>query len=311
MKCFLKSKYNLIFKEKNVKDFLNKKCKICDSSKIKLKYVVEDYDIFKCNNCSVVFLDFHKDFDISKLYSSDYYLEREEYYLKNYIVDPSCNIKSPHIDDFREGLNIIESLKPRGRLLDVGCGMGLFLFMAKQRGWDVFGVDVSDYATDFTKKSFGINCFVGDLKKASFPDKYFDVITLWDVIEHFENPIDELEEIRRILSDDGIILFDTPNAESLMRLIAHWLYKITGGIFKYPIKKLYHQFHIFYFSMKTLKILLDKSGFEIIEMKKKTIPLTKARGNKFEKTIVKGLSLLEKITGREYELFVIAQKRRS
>jgi len=286
-------------------------CKICGANNSKVKYYLKKFNVVKCYACSTVFLDFkNKVMDPREVYSPNYYKERNEHYLKNIIIDPIHGPENPSIIDFREGLKLIESFKHPGRLLDVGCGMGIFLSMAKERGWDVFGVDISDYATGFARERFGINCFVGRLKNANFPDNYFDVIALWDVIEHFESPLEELEEVRRILADDGIIFFDTPNVESLMRLIAHWIYKVTGGLFKYPLKKLYHQFHLYYFSTKTLKMLLDKSGFEIIEMKKKTIPITKAKGNRLEKVIVRGLSILEKAAHREYELLVIAKKAR-
>jgi 2-polyprenyl-3-methyl-5-hydroxy-6-metoxy-1,4-benzoquinol methylase len=297
--------------EKEKRDFPVRMCKLCGSKKKKLRYSFEGYDVVECDGCGVVFLDLHQDFNVSNLYSSDYYLERQEYYLKNSIVDPIYGFENPNIVDFREGLKLVESFKHTGRLLDIGCGMGIFLSMAKERGWEVFGVDIADYAISSARERFGLNCFVGKLKDANLPDNYFDVITLWDVIEHFEGPLEELEEVKRILADDGIILFDTPNVESLMRLIAHWTYKATGGLFKYPVKKLYHQFHLYYFSPRTLRMLLDKAGFEIIEMRKKTIPITKARGNRLEKLIVKGLSTLEKATNREYELFVIAKKART
>jgi len=284
-------------------------CKICGANNSEVKYHLKTFNVVKCCACSTVFLDFkNRVMDPQVVYSPDYYQERNEHYLKNIIIDPIHGPENPSIIDFGEGFKLIDSFKQPGRLLDVGCGMGIFLTMAKERGWEVSGVDISDYATGFARERFSINCFVGRLKNANFPNNYFDVITLWDVIEHFESPLEELEEIRRILSDDGIIFFDTPNVESLMRQIAHWLYRITGGLFKYPVKKLYHQFHLYYFSIKTLKMLLDKSGFEIIELKKKTIPITKAKGNRLEKVIVKGLSVLEKAAHREYELLVIAKK---
>lgn len=284
------------------------KCKLCGSIKRKLRYSVDGYDVVECDGCGLIFINLHKDLDTSSLYSSDYYLERENYYLKNSIVDPVHGFENPNIVDFREGLKLIGSLKHTGRLLDIGCGMGIFLSMARDKGWEISGVDISDYAVSFAKERFGLDCFAGKLKNANFPNNYFDVITLWDVIEHFEWPLEELEEIKRILADDGIILFDTPNVESLMRLIAHWAYKATGGLFKYPVKKLYHQFHLYYFSLRTLRMLLDKAGFEIVVMRKKTIPITKARGNRIEKLIVSGLSTLEKAANREYEIFVIAKK---
>jgi 2-polyprenyl-3-methyl-5-hydroxy-6-metoxy-1,4-benzoquinol methylase len=294
--------------EKKQRDLSIQKCKLCGSANRKLRYSVNGYDVVECGGCGLTFINLHKDLDVSSLYSSDYYLERENYYLKNSIVDPVRGFENPIIVDFREGLRLIESFKHTGRLLDIGCGMGIFLSMAKEKGWEVSGVDISDYAVSFARERFGLNCFAGKLKDANFPDNYFDVVTLWDVIEHFEGPLEELEEIKRILTDDGIILFDTPNVESLMRLIAHWTYKVTGGLFKYPVKKLYHQFHLYYFSTRTLRMLLDKAGFEIMVMRKKTIPITKARGNKFEKLIVRGLSMLEKASNREYEIFVIARK---
>jgi 2-polyprenyl-3-methyl-5-hydroxy-6-metoxy-1,4-benzoquinol methylase len=303
-------KYNLTdgIEEKKQRDLPMQKCKLCGSADRKLRYSVDGYDVVECDGCGVVFINLYEDFNASSLYSSDYYLERQNYYLKNSIVDPVHGFENPNIVDFREGLELIKSFKHSGRLLDIGCGMGIFLSMAKEKGWEVSGVDISDYAISFARERFGLDCFAGKLKDAKFPDNYFDVITLWDVIEHFEGPLEELEEIKRILADDGIILFDTPNAESLMRLIAHWTYRATGGLFKYPVKKLYHQFHLYYFSPRTLRMLLNKAGFEIIVMRKKTIPITKARGNRLEKLIVKGLSTLEKATHREYELFVIARK---
>jgi 2-polyprenyl-3-methyl-5-hydroxy-6-metoxy-1,4-benzoquinol methylase len=291
--------------------FSMRKCKLCDSLKKKVIYSVDGFNVVECAGCGVVFLDLHKNINVSNLYSSNYFLERQEYYLKNSIVDPIHGCENPSIRDFREGLKILETYKPSGKLLDVGCAMGIFLAMARERGWEVSGVDISDYAIRFAMERFGIDCFAGYLKDANLPDRYFDVITLWDVLEHFENPLEELKEVKRILTDDGIILFDTPNIDSLMRLFAHWTYKITGGLLKYPVKKLYHQFHLYYFSPKTLRMLLDKAGFEIIEMRKKTIPITKAKGNKLEKLIVKGLSLLEKAMNREYELFVVAKKART
>lgn len=293
---------------KEKKELPMQECKLCGSAKKKLRYSIDSYDVVECNGCGVVFVDLHKDFNVSNLYSSEYYLERQEYYLKNSIVDPIYGFENPNIIDFKEGLELVESFKHNGRLLDVGCAMGIFLSMAKERGWEVFGVDISDYAISFARERFGLSCFVGQLKDANLPDKHFDVITLWDAVEHFENPLEELKEIKRVLDDDGIILFDTPNVDSLMRLFAHWIYRATGGLFKYPVKKLYHQFHLYYFSPRTLRMLLDKAGFEIIEMKKKTIPITKARGNRLEKVIVKCLSVLEKAVNREYELFVIARK---
>ena len=284
-------------------------CRICGNVNNKVLYRIKPFNVVECLGCKATFIVFKEEYkETRELYSPDYYREREEYFLKNCVVDPLNGKDNPNIKDFKEGLQVIESYKSVGRLLDVGCAMGVFLALAKQRKWECFGVDLSEYAIEFAKKEFGLDCFAGPLKEAKLPDNHFDVITLWDSIEHFERPVEELKELKRVLADDGILLLNTPNVESLTRLIVHWLYVVTGGTIKYPVEKLYHRFHLYYFSPATLTFLLDKAGFRVVEMKKKNIPIIKARGNKVEKLVMRGLSFLERVTNREYELFVVAQK---
>ena len=90
--------------------------------------------------------------------------------------------------------------------------------------------------------------------------------------------------------------------------IAKIAYKISKGKINYPIRKLYHKFHIYYYTDETLKILLNKCGFVVECTERKGIPLIKARGKKNEKMIVKALSIPEKIFQKEYELWLIARK---
>jgi len=284
-------------------------CKLCNSTNFEIKYKVKEFNVLKCLLCGTVALDLKSSGkEASQVYSSEYFEGREEYFFKNSIVSPDDGVENQNITDFKKGLDLIESYRSPGRLLDIGCATGVFLALAKKRGWDVVGVDVSEFAAKFVSEKFGFKCYAGSIKDADFPDASLDVITLWDVIEHFEDPLEELKEIRRILADDGILLFDTPNEESFMRLMAHVCYKSTAGKFQYPVKKLYHEFHLFYYSQQTLNLLFNKAGFQIVEFRKKTIPVVKARGNKIEKLLVRGLTFLEQITHREFEILAVAKK---
>jgi 2-polyprenyl-3-methyl-5-hydroxy-6-metoxy-1,4-benzoquinol methylase len=248
--------------------------------------------------------------DPTKLYAEHYYKEREDYYFYNPITNPKEGFENQNIVDFKNGLSILEEYKSphQSKLLDVGCALGIFLSLAKQRGWDTYGIDVSEYATDYAKKTFGVTTMCGTLPEVRFPDKEFDVITLWDVFEHFPNPLTQLREIHRILKDDGIVLLDTPNAEALIRRIAHFIYWVSLGKLSYPAQKLHHVFHLYYFSRDTARKMFQKSGFNIIWMRGKPIPLVKARGNTLERLIVKAFSLLEARLDMEYEILMLLHK---
>ena len=140
--------------------------------------------------------------------------------------------------------------KAMGKMLDVGCGPGLFLDEAKKMGWVVKGVDLSFWAVKHAKANFGIDVFQGTLTMAAFPDKSFDVVIMNDVIEHLTDPKSVLKEVRRIMKNDGAVFVSTPDIDSFWsRLLrARW-----WGINKY---------HLFYFSKKTLEKMFAECGLK-------------------------------------------------
>lgn len=153
-------------------------------------------------------------------------------------------------------LKSLKKLRKKGRLLDIGCAAGFLLDEARKDGWDVYGVELSKWAIDFAKKKFGINTiFNGILKNAGYPDNYFDAVVMKDSIEHLTDPKGTLVEIRRILKSDGILCINTPDIDSFVSRIlkARW----------WGIK----QSHLYYFTRKTLKKMLEASGFVPIKIK--------------------------------------------
>ena len=101
-----------------------------------------------------------------------------------------------------------------GRILDIGCATGNFLYGMKNLGWDCYGVEPSEYAATYAKNRFNLNIFNGYFEKADFPNNYFDVITLWDVLEHTSDPNELLKKIKGLLKSDGVLLLTMPNSES-------------------------------------------------------------------------------------------------
>jgi len=284
-------------------------CDLCGSAERRVRYRFPALDVVACDRCGLVYLVRHgPEHDPQEIYSPDYFCDRGEYFL-NVSDRDVAEVTGGHMDSFRQGLELLKRHKNGGALLDLGCAVGVFLAMAERRGWEVTGVDISEYAVAQARKRCRGRVLAGDLASLRFPDASFDVITLWDVVEHFESPSATLREARRILKDDGIILMDTPNEEALIRKVAYRIYRLLRGRIAYPAKKLYHQFHLFYFSEATLRSMLEKCGFDVLEVIRKPIPQEKGRGNRLERTLVRAMAALEKPLGMDYEILVLARKR--
>lgn len=115
---------------------------------------------------------------------------------------------------------VIERLHPaKGRLLDVGCGTGSFLREMQCAGWDTVGVEPAPKAAAYTQQRFAIPVHTGTLREAHLPEASFDVITLWDVLEHLHTPWDDLQEIARLLAPGGLLVLRHPNLNSLGKRI--------------------------------------------------------------------------------------------
>jgi len=134
--------------------------------------------------------------------------------------------------------------------LDIGSSTGFFLDEARKYDWDVYGVEPSGWATAYAKDKLGITqVCLGLVKDAHYPDNFFDAVTMIDTIEHLADPKEVLVEIRRILKPDGMLCVNTPDIASLPSKIlkARW----------WGIK----QYHMYYFTSKTLKRMLEATGF--------------------------------------------------
>lgn len=156
----------------------------------------------------------------------------------------------------RDRLRAIRRLRPKAdRLLDIGCGTGIFLDSARKEGWDVVGVELSDYAANYARRKMKLPVITGTVMDTELDNDSFDLVTLWDVIEHLHNPREALTRIHHLLKADGLVALSTPNFGSLA---ANLLGKRWG--FVGPGE------HIYLFTPETLHRMLSRTGFEVIEM---------------------------------------------
>lgn len=187
-------------------------CNLCGSREYKplftsrdyLFYSSETFFLVQCSTCGLVFMN-------PRPLNMDYYYR--DYHRK--ILDKDLLMWLVP-DRARK----ITQVKRCGTLLDVGCGTGAFLHSMSKLGWEVYGNDTSQHACDYAKNELGLkNVFCGSLISADLPQDYFDMITLWHVLEHLKEPRQTLEKIRLLLKDDGILVIESPDFSSVQSKI--------------------------------------------------------------------------------------------
>lgn len=154
------------------------------------------------------------------------------------------------------------------RLLDVGCSSGALLLVAKECGYEVFGAEPATKAAA-TAQNLGFEVFPGFVQDAHYPDNHFDVVTLFEVIEHLLEPAEVMREIQRILKPGGLLLIGTANANS-------WTVQQLGGSWEYfDIRS--HGGHISFFNPQSIALLGSRCGFETHKISTKRVNLVERK----------------------------------
>lgn len=223
-------------------------CPICSSRRIAVELHKFDMTMLRCRECGAVFTSPQPPtVQVLSRYVEQWF-ERE--YLPSYNIDPQ-NPSLEHLAPrFAPEFALIERFRQNGRVLDVGAGAGLFLFHAREHGWQPHGVEISGYGPAYAKRHFDLDIIQGDLLHAQFPDQHFDVVMLQDTIEHVPDPLALVREIHRILRNGGAIVLSTPNYQSLSRRVfrQHWALISPAE-------------HLFLFTMRSILQLFQRSGF--------------------------------------------------
>ncbi|MDH4258410.1 MAG: class I SAM-dependent methyltransferase [Candidatus Aminicenantes bacterium] len=229
-------------------------CNLCGQDDTEVVQKAEEpYEVVKCKSCGLVYTNPQPDRGfLEEHYQEDYYKEWVEKQMKK------------RIPMWKRRLKDLLRYKTGGRLLDVGFGVGTFLNLAKEKGFDVCGTEISKYACQYAKENFGIEVFRGDLTEARFPAGRFDVVTFWHTLEHLPDPQAALKEIHRILNKDGLLVVAVPN---LNNFITRILYFLARGkrlkLFSIDAKEL----HFWHFSARSLARLLKETGFIALDKK--------------------------------------------
>lgn len=211
------------------------------------------YGYLRCEKCGALFISpFPSDGELEQIYAGYWQ------YTPHKIAFWAFLQLQLHIQVCKSRFRFASRLSPDpGRILDVGCGTGEFLKDMKQAGWDVWGNEVSEGTVEQARENVGEDrVYLGTLQDCRFPSRYFDMVTLWYVLEHLREPYLALMEVRRILKPEGILIVEIPNVKSLsLRLFGE-----NWTIFSSNTPE-----HLFYWSKEALDTLLENSGFQLVE----------------------------------------------
>jgi len=158
--------------------------------------------------------------------------------------------------EFRPYLAMIRKLCPGGKYLEIGCAGGATLAEARENGFETVGVELSAEMAEWGTKNLQLDIRAGTLAQQSFPDDFFDVVYLGDVVEHLPEPRKVLAEIRRILKPRGIVAFAYPMELNYvvprLRIRLQWQRQSPN-----------QPYHLYYYTTQTLGRLLELGGFEV------------------------------------------------
>jgi cellulose synthase/poly-beta-1,6-N-acetylglucosamine synthase-like glycosyltransferase/SAM-dependent methyltransferase len=208
------------------------------------RFRVDGALIVACGACGLVRQD-TRPIAIEALYGPSYYTADDpKGGYSNYVVDAEVNRRT-----FRRRIRAIEErLGRRGRLLDVGAALGDLVLEATAAGWDAEGVEISPYAAQVARAR-GAVVHTGSLEDVRLPRASFDVVTLYDTVEHADDPVALLAEARRLLRPAGLLHIVTPNVGGLQaRILGRRWYHYKPGE------------HLFYFTPTTLRAAAERSG---------------------------------------------------
>ena len=240
-------------------------CTICKSNHSTLIGKIKSGNtIYQCISCNHMYIkEKYNKSNIKDFYKEDFF--NDKYKEENENSEYCYEKDEKNIKKFASlRLDWIEKYIRKGRMLDIGCALGFYMDIAKQRGWDTVGVEISEYAA---KKAIsrGHNVKIGEIYDFKFKKEEFDFIGMWLVLEHSDNPLKLIKYTVNYLKKDGILGIKVPNAD--------------GITFKLNRKKWLEQHtidHLQDFSINSLKYLLQSNNLNVIHYETEGIYLKRA-----------------------------------
>ena len=232
----------------NQEELNNIKCSVCnntDPQRFTLKYNKKDFIVVQCLNCSFLF--------VPQYYSKK--ITYEEY--KNEDVLKQVKMGNNWIKMQRHLLRFkfIKKYQPHGRLFDLGAGWGHFMEAGRKLGYDVHGIEIADMPYKYAKEDLNLPVEHINFFDMEIEQNEYDLITMWDVLEHIPDADEVIKRCNLMLNDGGYVILQVPQIDSFFAKILkeNWHMIGTG--------------HVNYFSKKSIKKIFKEYGFEVKKIK--------------------------------------------
>ncbi|MDD2365629.1 MAG: class I SAM-dependent methyltransferase [Desulfuromonadaceae bacterium] len=213
-------------------------CSLCGSADIGEMSSQGGFPLKKCSKCGLQFLHPQPDTEELRSIYSDYY--------RSWDIDASGDeVSRMKMRTFRGYLEAVKQYVPSGHLLDVGCATGELLSVASEMGYYVHGIEISPKGVARCRIKFGEERITSKpLVRGDFPDESFDLVTMCDVLEHLETPVEFLDTVEKLLKPGGILLIATPDTYS-------WSCRLMKSSWPH-----YKKEHLYYFNRSNMLRLL-------------------------------------------------------
>jgi len=243
------------------------RCPLCEEETYKAKFIQSLWEggvefkfrVVRCAKCGLYYVNSQNSSNIGKCYIH---------------VDPlkAMRVEAVYRSNiYREGIQQIELLNSKDepwKILDVGCATGVFLALARCHGYQVFGVESSKRQADWGRKYLKLDIHCSKSLRGLYEQDSFDVVTMWDVLEHIDTPKMLLSEIKRVLRNEGFLIIRIPNGP-------HQLLKAKVLSRIYPRQNLIGAGeHVVFYDSKTIKEILRKCGFEPMSIRNAVVEHT-------------------------------------
>lgn len=236
------------------------KCELCgaDNTKVilraKYRSCIEKifFNIVKCQECGLVYLNPRPDNEEIKKYYPPSYHSRAQ---KGVVDIEKTKIWGiPWREAMDRKVKPILKYKNEGSILDIGCGDGSLLKYMKELGWQSYGIDMNEGSSRYAREVLGLDVLCGRLEETDYPQEFFDVIILFHVMEHLNNPSEALKRIYSLLKKDGFLFIEVPNFNSF-----------EARVFRSKWVGIAAPVHLYHFTPRTLEKMLWNCGFESVE----------------------------------------------
>lgn len=214
----------------------------------------KDFDLYKCRECDFLFTqDYPEEFEIGSYYDSSEYISHSD--SDKTIFEKGYQFARKLMLNRKKSIIRKASRLNCGSILDIGSGTGHFMNAMKIAGWQTKGIEINKSAREYSASKFGLNVIPPE-EISTLPDKEFDIISMWHVLEHFHNPGNYLMEVRRLLKPGGTVLVALPNNSSAdsKHYSSEWA--------AYDVPR-----HLWHFNSATFSMFTGQHGFSVLSVK--------------------------------------------